>query len=188
MKTLSYRRYEKNGEKNVRFYNFICSRGWARNLCFHADTLIQNSLGDDRPSISISINRINPRPTRFVSGKANECIDDGLKDIRWIRGLAGDRLPAASYALLPNLKKGLLFAIGEWSRFLVVCFLLTSDQVFGYHTPRRRPPRITGRVVNTATRGWVGAPNERAAFRFHDAVVGFVDPRLSRTRNLAASY
>ena len=30
----------------------------------------------------------------------------------------------------------------------------------------RRPPRITGRGVNTATRGWVGAPNERAPFRF----------------------
>ena len=99
-------------------------------------------------------------------------VDDDLEDIRWIRGLGDETLPTASYALLPNLKKGLLFAIGEWSRFLVVCFLLTSDQVFGYHTPRRRPPRITGRVVNTATRGWVGATNERAPFRFHDAVVG----------------
>ena len=31
--------------------------------------------------------------------------------------------------------------------------------------------------VNTVTRGWVGAPNERAPFRFHGAVVGFVDRR-----------
>ena len=37
------------------------------------------------------------------------------------------------------------------------------------------------------TREWVGAPNERAPFRFHGAVVGFVDRCLSRTRNLAAS-
>ena len=37
------------------------------------------------------------------------------------------------------------------------------------------------------TGGWVGAPNERAQFRFHGAVVGFVDRCLSRTRNLAAS-
>ena len=37
------------------------------------------------------------------------------------------------------------------------------------------------------TRGWVGAPNERAPFRIHDAVVSFVDRYLSRTRNLAAS-
>ena len=44
-----------------------------------------------------------------------------------------------------------------------------------YQTPGRRPPRITGRFVNTVTRGWVGAPNERAPFRFHGAVVVFVD-------------
>ena len=41
--------------------------------------------------------------------------------------------------------------------------------------------------VNTVTRGWVGAPNERAPFRFHGAVVGFVGRSLSRTRNFAPS-
>ena len=41
--------------------------------------------------------------------------------------------------------------------------------------------------VNTVTRGWVGAPNGRAPFRFHGEVVGFVDRCLSRTGNLAAS-
>ena len=56
-----------------------------------------------------------------------------------------------------------------------------------YQTPGRRPPPITGRFVNTVTRGWVGAPNGRAPFRFHGAVVGFVDRCLPRTRNLAAS-
>ena len=57
-----------------------------------------------------------------------------------------------------------------------------------YRTPGRRPPRITGRFVITAvTRGLVGAPNERAPFRFHAAVVSFVDRCLSRTRNLVAS-
>ena len=50
-----------------------------------------------------------------------------------------------------------------------------------------RDRRITGRFVNTVTRGWVGAPNERSPFRFHGADVGFVDRCLSRTRNLAAS-
>ena len=35
-----------------------------------------------------------------------------------------------------------------------------------YQTPGRRPPPITGRFVNTVTRGWVGAPNGRAPFRF----------------------
>ena len=56
-----------------------------------------------------------------------------------------------------------------------------------YQTSGRHPPPITGCFVNNLTRGWVGAPNERAPFRFHGAVVGFVDRRLSRTRNLAAS-
>ena len=56
-----------------------------------------------------------------------------------------------------------------------------------YQTPGRRPPPITGRFVNTVTKGWVGAPNGRAPFRFHGAVVGFVDRCLSRTRNRDAS-
>ena len=51
--------------------------------------------------------------------------------------------------------------------------------MFLYQTLGRRPPHITGRVVNTVTRRWVGAPNERAPFRFHGAIVGFVDRCLS---------
>ena len=96
-------------------------------------------------------------------------------------------MPAASSALLSNLEKGLFFAVGEGSRIFVACCLHSSAQMCLYQTPGRRPPPITGRFVNTVTRGWVGAPNERAPFRFHGAVVGFVDRCLSRTRNLAAS-
>ena len=107
--------------------------------------------------------------------------------MRWIRGQGSERSPAASYALLPNLKKRLFFAIGEGSRIVVACFLHSSAHVCLYRTPGRRPPPITGRFVNTVTRGWVGTPNERAPFRFHGAVVGFVDRCLSRSRNLAAS-
>ena len=114
-------------------------------------------------------------------------VDGGLDDIRWILGLGGEKLPAVSYALLPNLTKGLYFSIGKGSIFFVVCFLHTSGQMFLYQTPGRRPPRITGRLVNPVTRGWVGAPNERAPFRFHGAVVGFVDRCLPRTRNLASN-
>ena len=114
-------------------------------------------------------------------------VDGGLEDIRWIRGLGGEKLPAASNALLPNLKKGLYFAIREGSRIFVACFLHSSAQMCLYQTPGRRPPPITGRFANTVTRWWVGAPKGRAPFRFHGAVVGFVDRCLSRTRNLAAS-
>ena len=114
-------------------------------------------------------------------------VDDGLEDIRWIRGLRGEMLPAASYALLPNLKKGVFFAIGEGSIIFFVCFLHTRGQMLSYQTPGLRPPHITGRVVKIVARGWVEAPNERAPFRIHDAVDGSVDRYLSRTRNLAAS-
>ena len=57
-------------------------------------------------------------------------IDDDLQNSMWTRGLGGERLPAMSYALCPNLKKCLIFAIGEGSRFVVVCFLYTSGQMF----------------------------------------------------------
>ena len=99
----------------------------------------------------------------------------------------GERLPAVSYALLPNLKNGPFFAIGEGSIIFVICCLHTSGQVVFHRTHGRGPPHITGRRVDTVTRGWVGAPNERTPFRFHGAVVGFVDRCQSRTGNLAAS-
>ena len=101
-------------------------------------------------------------------------VDDGLEDIRWIRGLGGEMLPAAFYALLPNLKRP-IFAIGEGSRNFVACFLHSSVQMCLYQTPGRRPPPVTGHFVITVTRGWVGAPNDCAPFRFHGDVVGFVN-------------
>ena len=69
----------------------------------------------------------------------------------------------------------------------VIYFLHTSGQLFFHHTPGQHPPHITGHCVRTVTLGWVGAPNERTSFKVHDAVVGFVDRCLTRTRNLAAS-
>ena len=114
-------------------------------------------------------------------------VDDALEDIRLIRGLGSEKLPAASSALLSNLEKGLFVAIGEGSIIFVACLVHSSAQMCLYQTPGRRPPPITGRFVNTVTRGWVGAPNERAPIRFHGAVVGFVARCLSRTRNLVAS-
>ena len=71
------------------------------------------------------------------------------EDIRWIRGVRGERLPAVSYALLRNLIKGLLFAIDEGWRFFVVSFIHTREHIYLYETPGRRPPLITGRVMNT---------------------------------------
>ena len=113
-------------------------------------------------------------------------IDDGLEDIRWIRGLGGEKLPAASYGLLPYLKKAYFLPSERDRQFLSPVFYI-SAQLCLYQTRGRRPSPITGRFVNSETKGWVGAPNERTLFRFPGAVVVFVDRCLTRTRNLAAS-
>ena len=174
--------------KNVCFSRVICSHFCTRrNLRFH----VENCQHADRKQLTrrqafdLDIETTHGQPGSSRARPVN--VDDGLEDIRWIRGLGGEKLPAASYTLLPNLKKCLFFAIREGSRIFVACFLHSSAQMCLYQTPGRRPPPITGRFVNTVTRGWVGAPNERAPFRFHGAFVGFVDRCLSRTRNLAAS-
>ena len=191
LKIRSYRRYGENGKKVLRI---ICSRyRTRRNLRFHISKLSTRSSRTAHATIDLrSRHRINPRPTRFASGKANANIDDCLEDIRWIRSLGSGRLPAASYAFLPNLQKGVLFerrAFCHRRGIEIFCRLFSTHQRPNvlYQTPGQRTPRITGRFVNTVTRGWIGAPNERAPFRFHGAVVAFVDRCVSRTRNLAAS-
>ena len=57
----------------------------------------------------------------------------------------------------------------------------------GFYTLSKIIILSCGKGVSTVTIGWVGAPNERAPFRFHGAVVVFVDRCMSRTRNLASS-
>ena len=130
--------------------------------------------------------RSNPRPARFVSGKAGKCrcrprryqLDP------WSRGREVARGVLRSS---PKHEKRPIFCRRRGIENFCRLFLHSSAQMCLYQTPGRRPPPITGRFVNTLTRGWVGAPNELAPFRFHGAVVGFVDRCLSRTRNLAAS-
>ena len=87
----------------------------------------------------------------------------------------------------PKPEKMSIFCHRRGIEIFCCLFLHSSAQMCWYQTPGQCPPRITCRGVNTVTRGWVGAPNERAPFRFHGAVVGFVDRCLSRTRNLSAS-
>ena len=93
-------------------------------------------------------------------------------------------MPAASYILLPKREKALRFPTGERSTICAVCFAPTArGQVVLYQTPGRRPSRITGRVVKTASREWVGTPDERPPFIIHNAVIGFVDRCLSSTQS-----
>ena len=118
-------------------------------------------------------------------------IDDGLEDIRWIHGLWGECLPAASYGILPNLKKkvpGIFchYIRDEWRRF-VFRFVHTNGKLYHFHTAGQLPPHDTGHGVMTAILEWAGAPTERTLLRIYDVVVGVVDRCLSRTRNLDAS-
>ena len=47
--------------------------------------------------------------------------------------------------------------------------------------------KSTGRRVNAVHQGGIGAPNELATFRVHDAVVDFVKQSVWKARNCAAS-
>ena len=65
-----------------------------------------------------------------------------------------------------------LFLQWERNRFLFLSVLYTpAARCVLYQTPGRRPPHFTGRLMDTVTLAWAGAPNERAPFRFHVAVV-----------------
>ena len=101
-------------------------------------------------------------------------VDDGPEDIRWIRVLGGEKLPAASYSLLLNLKK-VYFLSSERDRDLLSPVFYTSApkcvfirRLAGTH---RVSPAVT--AVTAVQISW------RSRW--------FVDRCLSKTRNLAAS-
>ena len=62
-------------EKNARFSRIICSRCCTRrNLRFHFENCQHADQKTAHATIGLrSRHRSNPRPTRFVSGKAGEC-------------------------------------------------------------------------------------------------------------------
>ena len=78
-----------------------------------------------------------------------------------------------SCALCPNPTNAYFSAIGDGSRFFVICYLKNSGQMFSFQTPGRRPPYITGLRVNFVTLRSVGAPNERAPLIVHAAIAVF---------------
>ena len=83
--------------------------------------------------------------------------------------------------------KILFFARWETIESFCLSFRHTCRQMCFYQKPDRRPPQITGGRVSTVHQGGIGAPNELATFRVHDAVVDFVERSVWRTRNCAAS-
>ena len=123
LKIRSYRRYgEHGGKKNVRFSRIVFSRCCTctrRNLRFH----VENCQHADQKQLTrrlafdLDIEATHRQPASCRARPVN--VDDGLEDIRWIRGLGGERLPAASCALLPKLKKGPFCATSERDRDLL---------------------------------------------------------------------
>ena len=145
--------YGENGEERfVLKIVFVHAAARGRICAFTlkiVNTLIKNVSRDNGPFRSRH-KRINPRLTRFVSGKASEC---RWRPPRYQVDPCSTGRDAAHGVLLSSpkpLKKGLFFAIGEGSRIFVACFLHSSGQMCLYQTPGRGPPRITGHLVNTA--------------------------------------
>ena len=86
-------------------------------------------------------------------------LDDDLEDITWIHGLEGESVPAASYGILPNLKKNpIVFAIrdgtiivGSFLSFYFLFFLVLR-KIHGKSKKMRwvlLSPGITCREVAT---------------------------------------
>ena len=120
LKILSKAAMGKTGKKCL-FFNYLSTLLHAASLVFSlwkwSTIKITHTLIGlwSRP-------RINPPPTHLVSGRATVNVDGGVEDITWIRGLGGEKSPAASYALLLNLLKKVLLLPSENDRVLSPVF------------------------------------------------------------------
>ena len=110
-------------------------------------------------------------------------VDDHLEKSMRIHGVGGREVARGFLRTLLNRAKISILCHQRGIEIFAVCFLYTSGQTFFFsQTPDRRPPHITGRHGNIVSLGWVGPLNKRAPFRVYDAVLGFIDQCLTRTR------
>ena len=121
---------EKQGKMFVFKTSFAkaAARGGTCAFTTNPNALIKNSSRDDK-SFDLDIESNHGQPASCRARSMN--VDHGLEDIWWTSELGGQRLPAASYARLPNLKKGLLFAIGEESITFSSVFYTPAAKCFG---------------------------------------------------------
>ena len=167
----------------------ICSRGWTRrnNKTQVLSRWKWTTRWSKAAHVTIALrsrHRINPRPAHFLSGTANEYrwrprryqVDPWSRRREVARGVLH---------FFPKPGKRSIFCHRvERSTICAVCFPPTARwQVFLHQTPCRRPARITARFVNTVTRGWVGAPNERLPFRTHNLAASTSSPRMRKIYN-----
>ena len=127
-------------------YLFLFSYG---ESCFflvvnghHADKKSAHATSDLR-----SGHAINARSTGFVSGKTIDC--DGVECIMCVRGLGGERLPAASYALHPNLKN--CFVPSRRGRYFFPSIVYTPGAKLFLFRRLAGARHITGRRLKTVT-------------------------------------
>ena len=129
-KISSYRRCGKKEKKCLVFPFSPPTNGCRRrnlfflvaNYCQHAG---RNQLVG-RSTLDLNIDSSHGQPAWCPARRTN--IDDGLEVIRWIRGLGGEGLPAASYGIPANLKKN-YFLPFETERE-VLSSVYTSGQLF----------------------------------------------------------
>ena len=98
----------KRGKKTCLFFNIIRSRCCTRrSLYFNVENIehAHHKQLTRRYAFDLDIETTHGQPASCRAMPVN--VDDGLEDIKCIRGQGGEKLPAAPHALLPNLKKGL---------------------------------------------------------------------------------
>ena len=99
-----------------------CCTRTQRNLRFHVENCqhAEQKQLTRRLAFDLDIEATHRQPATCRARPVNA--DDGLEDVRWIRGLGGGKLPTASYARPSNLKKSPFVAIGEGQRIFDACF------------------------------------------------------------------
>ena len=123
--------------------------------------------------------------TPLRSGQGHMSVGDSAEEFISIHALGRERLLVLSGGLPSHPLKILFFARRETTEGFSLSFLHTSRQKCFSRSPMA-PATNTGRRVSAVHKGGVGAPNELATFRVHDAVVDFVEFSVWR-RNCAAS-
>ena len=105
LKIRSYRRRMGNTGKNVCFSRIIWSRcRTRRSLRFPVENCRHDQKQlTQRQAFDIDIEATHAQPGSCLARPVN--VDDGYEDIRWICGLGGAKLPAASCVLLPKPEK-----------------------------------------------------------------------------------
>ena len=121
------------------------------------------------------------------SGQDSMGVGDSAEECISIHALGCERLLVLSYGLPSHPLKILFFACWETIESFVSVFYTPAAKCVFNRSLIGRPPQITGRRVSAVHQGGIGAPNELATFRIHDAVVDFVEQSVWRTRNCAAS-